>query len=273
MSRIAVRTLVRESLKTLRHPTRVLQLVNTQALVAHLRRESIRDIVKESWSAADGDGKLQRRQYDRYDDYVAHQRDKLTRLGAGKMEQYDARFRAALRERLSASQLVNAGMSVLCLAARRGTEVKAFADLGCFAVGIDLNPGETNPHVLPGDFHHVQFADRCVDVVFTNSLDHAFDIEKLLAEIQRVLKPGGLLIVEAAHGTQEGLKPGFYESFWWQRVDDLIETLDHHGFRGLVRGSFEFPWAGEHLCFRNAGVPTKPARNTASAPETAEVAV
>ena len=50
--------------------------------------------------------------------------------------------------------------TVLCLAARIGTEVKAFLDLGCFAIGIDLNPGTDNRYVVHGDFHDLQFAPK-----------------------------------------------------------------------------------------------------------------
>lgn len=249
MSSIAVKTILRETLKTLRHPSRVRRLINTDLLVQHLQRESLRDVVKDRW-AVEGEGAgLRRREYRSYEDYIAHQRDKLTRLSDAKMRRYDEEFRAALKERLQASGIIEPGMSVLCLAARIGTEVRAFTDLGCFAVGIDLNPGEANPYVLPGDFHQLQFADACVDAVFTNSLDHAFDFDRLISEIVRVLKPGGRLIVEAARGSEEGLKPGFYESFWWSRVDDLIDALAVRGFELQSRSAFTFPWVGEHLCF------------------------
>ena len=70
--------------------------------------------------------------------------------------------------------------SVLCLGARQGTEVKAFLDLGCFAVRIDLEPGAENQFVVQGDFHDLKFPTESVDIVFTNSLDHAFDPKKMI---------------------------------------------------------------------------------------------
>lgn len=56
------------------------------------------------------------------------------------IDNYDKTYRKHLRDRLQ-SHINVKGTSVLCLAARVGTEVKAFLDLGCFAMGIDLNPG------------------------------------------------------------------------------------------------------------------------------------
>ena len=103
--------------------------------------------------------------------------------------------------------------TVLCLAARIGTEVKAFLDLGCRAIGIDLNPGKENPYVVQGDFHDLQYAPQSMDVVYTNSLDHAFDLERIAKEVLKVLKPDGLFLVEAVQGRDQGVDPGFFESF------------------------------------------------------------
>ena len=56
-----------------------------------------------------------------------------------------------------------------------------FIDHGAFAVGIDLNPGRDNRWVVIGDFHALQYADASVDVVYTNSFDHVFELERVLA--------------------------------------------------------------------------------------------
>jgi hypothetical protein len=86
-----------------------------------------------------------KRDYDSYEDYLAHQKSKLELHDFGD---YDAEFHNALRERLAALDVDWKGRTALCLAARIGSEVKAFRDLGCFAIGIDLNPGKQNPYVL-----------------------------------------------------------------------------------------------------------------------------
>lgn len=252
MARIATRTVLREIARTLRRPRRLARLIKTEELLTYLRRESIRDYVRESWSGVQTGENLCRRDYACYEDYLAHQRDKLERIAPEKAAHYDRAYRAALRERLESHDRLSPGMTVLCLAARRGTEVQCFHDLGLFAVGLDLNPGSQNPYVLPGDFHRIRFPDGCADVVFTNSLDHAFDLQRVITEIRRVLKPGGLFILEAARGSDEGLTPGYYESFWWSHADDLLVPLRQAGLELLDQQDFSYPWPGRHYCLRAA---------------------
>ncbi|MCX5918163.1 MAG: class I SAM-dependent methyltransferase [Deltaproteobacteria bacterium] len=136
---------------------------------------------------------------------------------------------------------------MLCLGARLGTEVKAFLDHGCFAVGIDLNPGKSNYYVLRGDFHNLQFADRSVDVVFSNSVDHVFDLEKFVKESARILKAGGLLVIEVGRGREEGGSSGFYESLHWSTIEELLSFLKNYGLGCLLRQPIDFPVGGEHL--------------------------
>jgi ubiquinone/menaquinone biosynthesis C-methylase UbiE len=113
---------------------------------------------------------------------------------------------------------------------------------------IDLNPGKENRYVVQGDFHDLQFAPKSVDVVYTNSLDHAFDIDRIAREILKVLKPEGLLIVEAVQGRDQGVNPGFFESFFWKNIDELIARLEAAGFK-VTRRSHDLSLAGEAICF------------------------
>jgi SAM-dependent methyltransferase len=192
---------------------------------------------------------FQNRRYESYEAYLEHQKAKLETHNFGD---YDTAFRAALRERLAALEVVWPGRGVLCLGARIGTEVKAFLDLGCFAIGIDLNPGAENRYVLPGDFHDLQFAPKSIDVVYTNSLDHAFDIDRIAKEVMKVLKPDGLFIVEAVQGKDQGVNPGFFESFFWKNIDELIRVFEGAGFKVSRRTGIKDPWPGEQICFQPA---------------------
>ena len=144
------------------------------------------------------------------------------------------------------------GRTVLCLAARIGTEVKAFLDLRAFAVGIDLNPGADNRYVVHGDFHDLQFAPGSIDVVYTNSLDHAFDIDRIAKEVLKVLKPDGVFLVEAVQGRDKGTNPGFFESFFWKNIDELIRQIAAAGFAVAKRSPITRPWPGEQICFHRA---------------------
>ncbi len=198
------------------------------------------------WQAVADGNQFKRREYSSYEQYVRHQQSKFQYLD---LTEYDRNYRRKLKERLQLLSGLKKGGSALCLGARQGTEVKAFHDLGCFAVGIDLCPGAENRFVLHGDFHDLQFPAESADVIFTNSFDHIFDAKKMIGEITRVLKPDGILIIEAIHGGAQSTAPDHYASFWWQRVDDLVALLIRHHFKPIQRTPFSEPWPGEQICF------------------------
>ncbi|MBW4613051.1 MAG: class I SAM-dependent methyltransferase [Desmonostoc vinosum HA7617-LM4] len=207
--------------------------------------------VTEPFQWIQSEALFSRRVYIDYEEYIEHQRSKLGKIN---LTTYDRNYRAALGERLLALHMFQRGDNVLCLAARIGTECKAFIDLGCFAIGIDLNPGENNPYVVYGDFHHLQFADASVDYVFTNSLDHVFDLDQVISEIFRVLKPGGVFIAEIVAGTQDehGREPGEYESFWWEKLENVVDKIVAHGFVIERKERFAYPWGGDQIIFRKS---------------------
>jgi SAM-dependent methyltransferase len=181
-----------------------------------------------AWSHA---REISSRRYGSYDDYVAHQRSKLTDLlargegdaigGPGRVEKFRARFALV-------PELGSPG-AILCLGARLGVEVEALIRLGHFAVGIDLNPGPDNRFVVTGDFHALQFADSSVDGIYTNSLDHALDIARIAREVGRVLKPGGFFLVEIVRGYDQGETVGEWESTHWPTARSLAEQLAQLG--------------------------------------------
>jgi SAM-dependent methyltransferase len=209
-----------------------------------IRKRALHRRFGEEWNAS---GAFQNRRYKSYQSYLEHQKAKLA---THDFADYDVEFRKALRDRLAALDIEWRGLKVLCLAARIGTEVKSFLDLGCEAIGIDLNPGKDNRYVIQGDFHDLQFPAGSMDVVYTNSLDHAFDIQRIANEILKVLKPGGLLIIEAVQGRDQGIRPGFFESFFWDNIDKLVTIFETSGFNLTKRSKITYPWPGEALCFR-----------------------
>jgi SAM-dependent methyltransferase len=196
-------------------------------------------------------GEFLERRYPDYHTYLDHQKTKFGAFRAKSIMRHDSRFHAALSERLAATGLDFRGTSVLCLAARQGSEVRAFIDQGAFAIGIDLNPGPNNRYVLVGDFHRLQFGNGSVDWVYTNSLDHAFDIDAVLQEVRRVLAPGGCIIVEAgAGGSNEAEAGGRYEAIAWSSIDALLKRICADGFELAARRRFDVPWVGEQLVLR-----------------------
>jgi SAM-dependent methyltransferase len=246
----------RACLRCVRSPSRLKALADPNARkVLALRLQGVdKEFLAEDSTAAGG---ISRRAYRSYDVYVRHQRSKLDMLTSGgsfgvdstNLKEYDNKFRSQLRTRLQSLNLVASGQSVLCLAARLGTEVKAFLDCGCFAVGVDLNPGKENPFVLPGDFHNLIFSDGSVDHVYCNSIDHAFDLKKLFAEIYRVLKPGGDFIAELQLGASEGsrVNTGQWESLSWESTQAVQEQIEAQGFHVGQSHGFSEPWPGRCL--------------------------
>ena len=214
----------------------------------------LRSKIGERWTETEGG--MVRREYPDYATYVEHQKTKFSAFRSKSILGHDSRFFAALTERLAALPLDLAGETVLCLAARQGTEVRAFIDRGAFAVGIDLNPGPSNRYVVVGDFHDLQFADGSVGCVYTNSLDHAFELDRILAEVKRVLRPDGTFIVEANIDPEEGgADRGPYEALVWTEPDALLRKLADHGFVEESRSAFEVPWAGWMFTLRRAPAP------------------
>jgi SAM-dependent methyltransferase len=215
--------------------------------VSQLAAEKIRERgLNTTWETR---GALRQRKYKSEDQYKNHQKSKLSEVDPEWLNAYDSSLRSLLQQRIGG---IPKGSRVLCLAARKGGEVRAFLDQGCFAVGVDLNPGLENQYVIAGDFHHLQFGNQCVDVIYTNSLDHVRDLSKVVQEMRRVLTPDGLILIEASRGTEEGYKTAFWESFAWASVDDLIEVLRNEGLEFVSRSPFDQPWPGEHLRFKPA---------------------
>lgn len=196
-------------------------------------------------------GGIERRVYPDYRTYVEHQKTKLDAFRFRSIVAHDQRFRTALGERLAALPLDLEGRRVVCLGARQGGEVRAFRGRGAFAVGVDLNPGPGNQHVLPADFHDLPFARASVDCVYTNSLDHAFDLDRVLGEAGRVLAAEGILIVEAnVAGEEGGARAGRYEATVWPHAGALLARLREHGFRSFHEATFEVPWSGRCYVLR-----------------------
>lgn len=197
------------------------------------------------WDSA---GDIRLRNYESYEAYRDHQVSKLAKLDLTK---YTAEFKSALSERIGTFPNMRRGSTVLCLGARNGAECEVFIEKGYFAVGIDLNPGQANKTVLTGDFHNIQFADESVDMVFTNALDHTFDLDKVLSEVRRVLKPRGIFIAEIVRGSkdEEGREPGAFESTWWDNVDAVVNTVVKYDLTHMERNRFSYPWNGDQCIF------------------------
>jgi len=239
-----VRFMASEAVATIRRPLRVLKLFQPRSLAAYISFH--RTLLRAgSWND-ESHSTVQSRSFRSYDDYVALQRSKLPHID---LTAHERRFRKVLYERLIDLPCVSRGATVVCLGARLGAEVRAFIDAGCFAVGVDLNPGEDNRFVVTGDFHDLQWGDSTVDMAYSNSLDHAFDLSRMIQELQRILKPRGHFILEADPGSAEehGVAPDAWATVAWESVDDLILQFTSVGWTVESRRRFEYPRFGEQV--------------------------
>ena len=170
------------------------------------------------------DQEFTRRHYASYEAYLSHQAAKLDGI-VDRLRRTEEEEFAVFLARFESCEPLREARSVLCLGARLGTEVRALHRLGHFAVGIDLEPGPDNHYVLPGDFHHIVFPDGSIDAIYTNALDHVFDLERVLGEVARLLRPGGLFIADIELGYEEGFIPGEFEATHWRNRQTLVARL------------------------------------------------
>ena len=191
---------------------------------------------------------VQRKVYENYDAYVAEQKSKMEMIDY-LTPKYLSEYKALVRKTIWELPFINRGTTALCLGARQGTEVEAFLDEGCFALGVDLNTGKDNKYVVTGDFHDLQFADGSVDVAFTNSLDHVYRPLLFLKEVKRVLKHGGHFIVYLAYQGEVGEDK--WSCMYWKNSEELIRLFLDNGFELISKASGDLHWFEEQLVFQN----------------------
>jgi len=215
---------------------------------------------KDGWIEMEGE--FYRRDYD-YEAYLKKQGEKIERRFEFAKRYSDGMVGAIYKRATLLKEYFTGCHTVLCLGARCGGEVEGFIKAGYFAVGIDVNPGPGNRYVMHGDFHDLQFADQSVDMVYTNSLDHAYDMRKLLGEVYRVLKPCGIFYTENKVGVEEpeGKSAGSdgYDCMEWKELARLGKYIEGRGFTMIHEvkvGGFT-PWAKifrkEEICAEEVG--------------------
>ncbi len=165
------------------------------------------------------------RQYADYDHYLSHQANKYAVVlekcgGFDRRTLVVYRIKFWLRFRRVARLLAKDSL-IVCAGARDGTEVEVWRDLGFRnAIGYDLNPGSDNPLVKQGDFNRLPLGDGTVDAIYSNCIDHAFELHAMFAEAKRVLKPGGLFVYDVSIGSG-----GTFEALEWKRPEIALIAL------------------------------------------------
>jgi len=135
---------------------------------------------------------------------------------------------------------------MLCLGARTGCENKAANNLGYNALGIDLYP--LDPVVIKADWHDIPFDDGSFDNVYTNAIDHCFDVQKLAKEVRRVLKYKGRFFFQTSKKqmlkTKEDREQYISASsnfLFWDDGMSLAKHLTQFGFE-IMADWYEGKW-------------------------------
>jgi hypothetical protein len=68
-----------------------------------------------------------------------------------------------------------------------------------------------------------------VDAIYTNAIDHSFDLREFVNEVTRVLRPSGIFIVDFQYGYAQGQDPGDYEATFWESSHALIKAIESYG--------------------------------------------
>ena len=169
------------------------------------------------------------REYEDYDEYLLHQTLKYQEIlkGGGSLLKnrtivsYRLKFYRRFRH---LPKFLPHAATILCAGARQGTEVEVLRDLGYVnAYGIDLEPGPDNRLVKQGDFMNLDAEKSSIDMIYCNSLDHAFELDMVFAEHARVLKPDEYVMYDLAMGQFDGPSP--FEAVRWESEKVIISLM------------------------------------------------
>jgi hypothetical protein len=90
---------------------------------------------------------------------------------------------------------------ILCHGTRNGFEQQVFARFfECEVIGTEISSTATQfPLTLQADFHEFRPEwERKADIVYSNSLDHAYDPAQAVRVWARTVKDGGVIVLEKA---------------------------------------------------------------------------
>ncbi|MBF0132455.1 MAG: methyltransferase domain-containing protein [Magnetococcales bacterium] len=211
---------------------------------------------KGGWKSRSDSG-IVYRDYSDYQEYLNHQESKWDEVlkikgGLSRKELINYRIKFYNRFKFLLGHL-DTNAKILCLGARQGTEVEVLRDLGFLnAYGIDLNPGPENPFVKKGDFMHLEESDGSLDMIYTNCVDHAFNLDAFFQEHARVLKEDGLALYDLPLGQGPSPMGGPFESVSWDSDGVVFEKFFKY-FRSLLKVETEPGWMWVLLKGTHAG--------------------
>lgn len=193
------------------------------------------------------DGALRQRDYENYAEYTTHQAQKYREIlnihgGFTNYTVVSWRQKFFRRFRHLAARLPRSA-TIVCLGARQGTEVEVLRDMGFYnAYGIDLNPGPNNPFVRKGDFMKLPESAASMDALYTNCIDHVFDLDLFLREHIRVLKADGYTLYDLPRYSSTH-EPGAFESIGWNNPAVIFSKIqDHYNEAVILHMESRWQW-------------------------------
>jgi SAM-dependent methyltransferase len=132
---------------------------------------------------------------------------------------------------------------VVCHGTRNGFEQRILHDcFQCEVVGTEISSTASQfPRTIQADFHEVQPQwDQKVDIVYSNSLDHAYDPAKALRAWAQSVRNGGLIVLDKAsdsdpHGVSD------LDPFGIALPNLLLYVLEALGEQGSIRALLNVP--------------------------------
>jgi SAM-dependent methyltransferase len=147
--------------------------------------------------------------------------------------------------------------ALACEFARRGYRITA-CDID--AAKLDLLPAQCAPHaiatiLLAANAQNLPFPDREFDAIICREvLEHIPDYARTLAELQRILKPGGILLISVPARLSERICHRLDEN-WYRKSGHvhvfvkkaLLAELGASGWRVIKVENKQFFWAWNWL--------------------------
>ena len=87
------------------------------------------------------------------------------------------------------------------------------------------------------DAHNLPFRDHCFDVVICVAAIIYLDVPPFLKECRRVLRRGGVLVLNTPNKDRSGFRPSNLSHKYYS-VPELFALLNHHRFEPRFSGSF-----------------------------------
>lgn len=171
-----------------------------------------------------------------YNDYLQKQ---ITRAESkwGRKWDYDEIFKQTLHLSLDEiDDYIKDSESICCMGCRSGTEVfefkERYPEAKVYGVDITDRVETIRTHldvkISLQDFNHLPlaWADK-FDLVFSNSIDHAFNPKQTIQEWYRVSKKGGYLFLEFSKTPANNIEHSF-------KLKDIPELLPTKQFEHLL---------------------------------------